>query len=736
MSRRRTDTEAKQPRRKKRRSLPRRIASWAGLLVFGMLLVGLVAVLIAYASVNIPDPNDDFQTETSFVHYADGKTQLGSFAVQNRQVVTLDEVPDAVEQAVIAAEDRSFYDNSGIDVKGIARAAYNNLRGESTQGASTITQQYVKILYLTQDQTYTRKAREAILAIKVQRELPKAEILQGYLNTIYFGRGAYGVQAAAQAYFGHDIQQVDVREAALLATVLNSPATLDPRESKAAAQEALGRYRYVLQGMADAGDIDAEELERLSRRLPPTVAPSNDNSLGGPEGFLMAMVEDELRDRGFSGQEINGGGLQVTTTFSQKAMTAAVQSIRAQNLGSLRQLRVALASVEPGTGAVRALYGGRDYVDSSYNWALAGAQPGSSFKPFALLAALRDGYSLGDTFDGSSPYFIEGTGEDVENQGDSGGGSFGPVSLLTATIQSVNTAYVDLTLTMADGGQKVIDAAERAGIRRSALADLDPVPVVSLGYAPIPTIDMAAAYATFAAEGRQADWYVVQRVTDADGKTLYTHRDDSESAMSADIASDVSYALQQVVEQGTGTEALNLACPAAGKTGTATGPEGEVSSSWFIGYTPTLATAVMYVRGDGNDPLDGYLPSFYGGDYPARTWTQYTAAALEGRECVDFPEPAFVTGSPTTEPPIVTTEPTTPEPSAPTTPATSEPTTPATTEPTTPPTTEPTTPEPSEPTTAEPTEPPAPEPSEPPTPDEPTEQNERRAPDGVGGSAG
>jgi membrane peptidoglycan carboxypeptidase len=206
--------------------------------------------------------------------------------------------------------------------------------------------------------------------------------------------------------------------------------------------------------------------------------------------------------------------------------------------------------------------------------------------------------------------------------------------------------------------------------------------------------------------------------------------------MSADIASDVSYALQQVVEQGTGTEALDLACPAAGKTGTATGPEGEVSSSWFIGYTPTLATAVMYVRGDGNDPLDGYLPSFYGGDYPARTWTQYTAAALEGRECVDFPEPAFVTGSPTTEPPIVTTEPTTPEPSEPTTPATSEPTTPATTEPTTPPTTEPTTPEPSEPTTAEPTEPPAPEPSEPPTPDEPTEQNERRAPDGVGGSAG
>jgi membrane peptidoglycan carboxypeptidase len=724
VSTRRTDAQAKPPRRKERRSLLRRFATWVGLLLVGGLLVALVAVLIAYANVDIPDPNDDFQTETSFVHYADGKTQLGSFAVQNRQLVTLDEVPDTVEQAVIAAEDRSFYDNSGIDVKGIARAAWNNLRGESTQGASTITQQYVKILYLTQDQTYTRKAREAILAVKVQRELPKAEILQGYLNTIYFGRGAYGVQAAAQAYFGHDIQQVDVREAALLATVLNSPATLDPRESKAAAQEAFGRYRYVLGGMAEAGDIDADELAGLGRRLPPTVVPSDDNSLGGPEGYLLAMVEDELRELGFSGQEINGGGLQVTTTFSQKAMTAAVQSIRAQDLGSLRQLRVALASVEPGTGAVRALYGGNDYVDSDYNWALAGAQPGSSFKPFALLAALRDGYSLGDTFDGSSPYYIEGTGEDVENQGDSGGGSFGPVSLLTATIQSVNTAYVDLTLTMADGGQKVIDAAERAGVRSSALADLEPVPVVSLGYAPIPTIDMATAYATFAAGGRRADWYVVERVSDADGRTLHTHRDDSESAMSADIASDVSYALQQVVEQGTGTEALNLPCPAAGKTGTATGPEGEVSSSWFIGYTPTLATAVMYVRGDGNDPLDGYLPSFYGGDYPARTWTQYTGAALEGRECVDFPEPAFVTGSPTTEPPITTAETT-----EPTTPETSEPPTP---EPTTPETTEPTTPETSEPPTPEPT---TPETSEPPTPEQPTEQNGRRAPGGVAGSA-
>ncbi|CAN5853024.1 hypothetical protein BH20ACT6_BH20ACT6_15480 [soil metagenome] len=702
---------------KARRPLWRRLFGWFGAAVLGGLILALGGFLLAYAVVDVPDPNKDFQAESSFVYYADGKTELGSFAVQNRQLVPLDDVPAHMQQAVIAAEDRTFYDNVGIDVKGIVRAGYNNLRGKSTQGASTITQQYVKILYLTQERTYTRKAREGILALKVQREVSKDEILQGYLNTIYFGRGAYGVQAASLAYFDSDVADVSVRQAALLATVLNSPGTLDPRQGKAAEADALVRYRYVLDGMVEAGNLEAAKAKRLARRLPRTIPDKDTDKLGGPEGFLLAMVRKELRSNGFSEVDLDAGGLKVTTTFSRKAMDSALAAVRAQELGNLKQLHIALASVEPGSGKVRAIYGGPDYVKSDFNWALSGGQPGSAFKPFALLAALRDGISLRDTFDGNSPYVIGETGEDVENQGDSGGGSFGFVPLLYATQQSINTAYVDLTLSMENGGRKVIRAAEAAGIPKSVTDKLSPVPVVSLGYAPVPTIDMANAYATFAAGGRRTDWHVVDKVVDAEGDTIYKPKNTTQRTFSADVASDVSYALQQVVQLGTGTNASTVRCPVAGKTGTATGEEGEVSSSWFVGYTPTLSTAVMYVRGDGNDELEGFLPTFYGGEYPARTFATYMQGALQDSKCVDFPEPAFVTT--TTQPPTTVA------------PSTSAPPTTTSTKPTT---TKPSTTKPTKPTTTKPTTSNPPDPPDPPgNPGSGTESTPAPAGDGAGG---
>ncbi len=707
---------------KRKRPLWQRLLLWTGLGVLGLVLAAMVTFFIAYQAIDIPDPNDDFQTETSFVYYADGKTELGEFELQNRQNVALADVPQSTQDAVIAAEDRTFYDNAGVDVKGIVRAAWNNLQGESTQGASTITQQYVKIAYLTTEQTYTRKAKEAILALKIQQELSKEEILQGYLNTIYFGRGAYGVQAASQAYFGVDVEELKYDQSAFLAAVLNSPGNLDPAEGRQAKAAALERYQYVLDGMVDSGSLEQSKADAVYDRLPKTPVAESKERFGGPKGYVLMMVQEELREQGFTDEQIAGGGLRITTTFTEQDMRAVVQSVKENRPDGLDQLHVGVASVEPGTGAVRAVYGGPDYLgerkNAQVNWATAAAQPGSSFKPFALLAGLRNGYSLYDTFNGSSPYYLP-TGEDVENQGDSGGGSFGTVSLLTATQESINTAYVDLTVSMENGPQKVLDSAVLAGIPKESLADVDPVPVVPLGFATVQPIDMANAYATFAAGGERADWYTVEEVSDSDGNEMYDHKVRTEQVIDPDIAADVTYALQQVVSSGTGTNASVITCPAAGKTGTATGPEGEVSSSWFVGFTPKLATSVMYVRGDGNDQLEGYLPTFYGGEYPANTWAGAMEAETGDKDCGSFPEPAFVTGDPpTTAPPSTTaTQPpstttTSQPPPSTSTPHTSPPTTTTTTTTKPPPTTTTTPPTTTQPDPPEPPEPSFPDPDD------------------------
>jgi membrane peptidoglycan carboxypeptidase len=614
-----------------------------------MMLAGVGTFFLAYSMIDIPDPNADFTTQTTEVYYSDGKHLLGTFAVQNREDVELSAVPEHVQDAVISAEDRTFWDNAGIDFKGIIRAAWSNARsGETAQGASTITQQYVKVYYLTQDRTWSRKLKEAILSLKVQRQLTKEQVLQGYLNTIYFGRGAYGIQAAAEAYFnkGH-VENLTIREGAVLASVLNSPTALDPAGGKDARAALLARYQYVLDGMADMGTITPEKAETLGKRLPRLYTAEDTNSLGGQKGHLMNMVEQELLATGkFTEADIYGGGLRVITTFDYEDQKAAQKAVKEQKPPGLKQLHASLVSIEPGTGAVRALYAGHNYLsdvkNAQYNWAVHGVQPGSSFKPFALIAALKEGYDLDDTFDGNSPYQIPDSDEDVENQGDSGGGSFGIVSLHEAIEESINTAFVDLTIQLGDdkisaGANKILKAAENSGIPKSVVDEIDPVAVTALGYAPVPTIDMADAYATFAAEGQQADWFTVKEVTGANHERLYDHAVKPEQAFGKQIAADLDYALQDVIDEGTGTNA-NLRCAAAGKTGTATGPHGEVSSSWFVGYTPKLATAVTYSRGDGNDDLDDYMPSFYGGEYPAKTWQAYMSDVLEGKECEPFPK--------------------------------------------------------------------------------------------------
>jgi membrane peptidoglycan carboxypeptidase len=609
--------------------------------VLGLLLLAAAAFVVGYVTTDIPDPNKGFTAQTTFVYYSDGHHEIGRFARQNRTSIPLAQVPRHVQAAVIAAEDRSFYTNKGIDPKGIVRAAFSNARGNSTQGASTITQQYVKIFYLSQERTFTRKIKEAFVSLKLQRQQSKSQILQGYLNTIYFGRGAYGIQAAAEAYFDKDARQLTVPEGAVLASVLNSPTALDPATGAAARVRLTDRYRYVLSGMVSSGTLDAQQADRFATRLPAFPPQRSQDQYGGQRGHVLALVRRQLLAKGFSDEQITGGGLRVTTTFTRKAMDAAATAVHDQAPRGLKSLHVAVASVNPATGALKGMYAGQDYLRSQINWAVAGGSPGSAFKPFALAAALKDGYSLRSTFDGNSPYVLPG-GSTVVNEGGGSGTDYGSaISLLTATELSVNTAYVDLTESMSNGPRKILDMAVDMGIPRDA-PGLEARSGISLGSATVSPIDMANAYGTIADGGRAKSWYAIAKVVDRGGRTRYQAPTKSTPVLDEDLDRDASYALQQVVKAGTGKNALALGRPAAGKTGTATNAAGDVSSSWFVGYTPQLATAVMYVRGDGNDALNGYLPSYFGADYPTRTWTETMRAALDGLPAESFPLPANV----------------------------------------------------------------------------------------------
>nr|MCW2727024.1 penicillin-binding protein [Aeromicrobium sp.] len=626
-------------------------ARWFTFVFVVGILTSALSFFILYRAIEIPDANADFQTQTTQVYYSDGKHKIGEFAMQDRENVSIDEIPASMQAAAIAAEDRTFYTNRGIDIKGIVRAARDNTTsGEIQGGGSTITQQYVKILYLTQERSYSRKIKEAILSIKIHNQLSKKEILEGYLNTIYFGNGAYGIQVASQNYFGKSASELNYAQSALLATIINSPSLYDPY-AEGAAERIQPRFNYVLKGMVDSKAITADEAAKFSDRLPDVKDKKDLNRFGGTKGYLLSVVKEQMGKLEFSPSQIEGGGLRIVTTFDYEDQKDAVEAVKTFKPSGAPELHPALASVQPGTGAVRSLYGGSDFLKVENNWATLPTQPGSTFKVFAIIAALEDGYSLTTTLNGNSPLMKDGK-QITENQGEGGGGSFGSVPLSVAAQKSINTAFVDLTIQMsggmdsdwAVGAQKVLDAANDAGIPKTLTDSWTKVANVSLGTNPVPPVDMANAYATIAAGGKRADWYVVDSVQDYQGNTLHKHEVTTKQTIPKDVAADTVAALQGVVRAGTGTAARTV-CTTAGKTGTATAGEDDdqhVSSSWFTGMTPKLATAVMYNRGVGNEDLEGYMQPFYGGTIPARTFKAYMDKALDPSQCGTFPPPANI----------------------------------------------------------------------------------------------
>jgi membrane peptidoglycan carboxypeptidase len=648
--------------------------------LLGLVTLGVAAVfalfLALYLSIDVPQPNELATAETSVVYYDDGKDEIGRFAEVNREIVTLDDIPEHVQLAVLAAEDRGFYENEGISPVGIARALWNNIRGGDTQGASTITQQYARNAYLTQEQTITRKVKEAILAIKLSRSQTKDEVLEDYLNTIYFGRGAYGVQAASQAYFGKDVAKLSVEQGAVLAAIIRAPSSYDPADGKEQKQALEARtLDYVIPGMVSQGwltEADADEITKLPKIKDPKAL----NNYRGQTGYLLDMVRDELKELGFSKSEIDAGGLRVTTTFNEQAQDAA-QTAGTEGFPPEpnQGVKLGLASLDPTTGAVVAIYGGKNWEKSQFNNAIAPVPIGSTMKAYTVAAALRNGFTLASTFNGNSPLFVEDDGvtAEINNQGDQSYGS--AVSLEYATEQSINTAFVDLTEQM--GAEEVAKAASDAG--------LDPAPDVNaqitLGSASYSPLAMASGYGTFANEGVHTEPFVVQEVTDADGSVLYESEVEETRGFSEDLAAEVTYDLTQVVSSGTGATASGLGRPAAGKTG-----NNEGLTAWFVGYTPQLVTAVAFHRELGKDPLAplngvAYQDVFTGAGFPTSIWTAYMTMALDGEPVEEFPERPFTTPSPTPTPtptfsstPTPTTTSATPKPSPSPTSATPTPT--------------------------------------------------------------
>ena len=601
----------------------------AGVFVFGF----------AYFTVSIPDPNAYVNSQSTIIQYADG-SEIGRIGSENRTVVTLAEIPVQVRNAVMAAEDRGFYSNRAFSPTGIARALWNNLRGGSLQGGSTITQQYAKTAFLTPERSIQRKIKELVIAIKLENQFTKDQILENYLNTIYFGRGSYGVQTASQVYFATTVDQLTTAQSAVLASILRSPGLYDPGFKKENLPRLEKRFTYVIDGMVEANWLDAEIAKKI--KFPEINPRVTSGALAGPKGYVISWVEKELNKLGFTDEQLLIGGYIIKTTLVKDAQEAAVAAVNKEApTKAPANLHIGLAAIKPGTGEILAMYGGQDYLKYQFNAATQGiASGGSSFKVFALVAALEQGIPLTSVWNGDSPkVYDDGIGRPyvVNNYG---GETWGNTTLLNATIHSINTIYVPLGIKA--GVEKVVDVARRAGIPESV--EMVASPSVSLGSSSPHVIDLANAYATFAAEGVYAKPFIINEVQGPNKGILYQGRIQAQEVFRKDVIADLTYALNQITIKGTGAVVgARLNRPAAGKTGTSN----DNASAWFNGYTPEVAASVAFYRDNATESLNGIggLTSVTGGSFPARIWAEFVKGYLGKAPIQDFPPAANIGGT-------------------------------------------------------------------------------------------
>ena len=590
----------------------------------------------AYILLLAPLPPPTVEGETTFITDSTGAQLATIDDGQNRIPVSLSRVPKPVITAILDTEDHGYYHHGALDPVGILRAAWADIRGKPLEGGSTIAQQYVKQVYVGTERTFLRKLKEAAVAVRLERELSKNQILERYLNTIYFGRGAYGIEAAAQAYFGKDVSQLDLNDGAYLAGLIRSPVTADAYVDPSTADQ---RRDVSLNEMVRYRDLSSAERDRLAA-IPVAgyvISPHAEKPQVADTGIGTQYFVDYVRRvlvARFGEAAVDAGGLRVRTTLNLHTQSQAYNAV----YGYLRSYEPAgaLVSVDS-NGDVVAMVGGRDYSHSQVNLATgtagggSGRQAGSTFKAFLLAATVHEGYSLQSAFPAPPKLVLPkaDNGKDyVVNNFESESFSY-PINLVQATAESVNTVYAQLEQRI--GVQNLISMAHSMGIT----SPLEPDPSLVLGTADVSVLEMAGAYSTLANDGVAVSPHVIETVTTADGHVLWNDQPTRSRVLTPTDVTQMDYALHQVVLHGTGIGAAVPGHDIAGKTGTTS----NYNDAWFVGYTPTLTTAVWMGYPQSESERMSYVRGgpVTGGSLPATIFQRFMSQALAGTDSGSFP---------------------------------------------------------------------------------------------------
>ncbi|MEU8932131.1 transglycosylase domain-containing protein [Streptomyces sp. NPDC048409] len=632
----------------------RRLFTWKKMLgtFLGLCLLGIGGFIVLYMMVSVPAGNSLAQTQSNVYKYSDGSV-LARKGTVNREIVDLSKVPKDVQHTFVAAENKSFYSDNGIDLKGMARGLYNTARGRGTQGGSTITQQYVKNYYLDQNQTVTRKLKELVISLKVDREKSKDEILAGYINTSYYGRGAYGIQAAAQAYYRVDAQDLTVEQGAYLAALLQAPSQYDWAVAGPIGKRLVqDRWNYTLNNMVGQGWLD--KTKRDTMKFPVPKEPKAASGLEGQKGYLVDLANTQLENQLMKTQgltrseaeaQVVDQGWTITLNIDPKRQAKLEAAVKGQLTGKLdgkkrtvdKNVQAGAVSVDPKTGKIVALYGGIDYYKHYTNNATrADYQPASTFKPIILAAALdqdaktQDGKEINanTVYDGTSGRPVKGS--DIAfsppNEDDA---DYGDITVQTAMNKSVNSVFAQMGVDV--GMKNVMKVADDLGLDTT---NLPAVPAQTLGSMGASPLEMAGVYATLDNHGKKVTPTVLASA-EKTGRKVDPPDPIGDPVISMSAADQVTSVLTGVVDDGTAKVSvaqnpLRKGQQVAGKTGTSDNNK----SAWFTGYTPDLVTSVGLFGEDYKKHSQvsltgatGLIPGtgrINGGGYPAQIWATYT----------------------------------------------------------------------------------------------------------------